>query len=210
MKKGKFIVFEGIDGSGKSTHARLLKDNLNARGIEVYSTFEPTDYETGKLLRRFLSGEVKADERTVAALFMADRMEHLLNADNGILQKIHSGITVICDRYFLSSVAYNCHDEGIEWIFSINQRVREILSADITIFLDAPIEHTGKRTARRGSLEVYEKGEIQAKVRERYLNAISCHMADAKVAIIDTNRDKLSVSKDIWAKVEPLFEEKTE
>lgn len=204
MKKGKFIVFEGIDGSGKSTHVRLLKEKLEAMGIQVHATFEPTDYETGKLLRRFLKGEIIADERTIAALFMADRMEHLLNQKKGIIKKIEEGITVICDRYFLSSVAYNCHDESIDWVLAINERAIQLLCPDLTIFLDAPILHTEQRTARRKNLDVYEKTEIQKKVRQRYFDAID--RLDSHIVIVDTNRQKIDTSKDIWDKVKLLFE----
>lgn len=205
MNKGRFIVFEGIDGSGKSTHVKLLEQKLKTIGVKVYSTFEPTDNEIGKLLRRILSGEIKADERTIAALFMADRMEHLLNTTNGIIKKINEGITVICDRYYLSSVAYNCHDESIDWAFSINKRAQELLKPDITIFLDASIERAEKRTARRDTLDVYEKIEVQKKVRERYFESFA-KLINQNIAIIKTDRDKSLVSEDIWKKVKSFFE----
>ncbi|NCA66597.1 MAG: dTMP kinase [Clostridia bacterium] len=204
MNKGKFIVFEGTDGSGKSTHARILTEKLMASGIDTYVTFEPTSYETGKLLRRFLSGEISGDERTVAALFMADRMEHLFDPEDGIIAHLEKGITVICDRYYLSSVAYNCHSENIDWVLSINARAKQTLMPDLTIFLDAPIERTEKRTANRVAKEIYEKNDVQQRVRERYYEAFA-KLTDENIAIISTDRERQLVSDDIWQKAQELF-----
>src|SRR5436190_1426688 len=98
MHKGKFIAFEGIDGSGKSTHMRLLKQGLEEKGYKVYDTFEPTDNKIGTLIRSILKGTEKADNRTIAALFAADRLHHLLNTNDGILNKLDEGYIVLTDR----------------------------------------------------------------------------------------------------------------
>lgn len=204
MEKGKFIVFEGTDGSGKSTHARLLTEKLIASGIDVCVTYEPSSYETGKLLRRYLSGEITGDEKTIAALFLADRLEHLHNPE-GILAQLKKGITVISDRYYMSSLAYNCQSESIDWVLSINERVRDTLKPDLTIFLDAPIEKTEKRTAKRVSKEIYEKNDVQYIVRARYYEAFA-KLKEENIAIISTDRDKETVSEEIWQKVINIFE----
>ncbi len=204
MEKGKFIVFEGTDGSGKSTHARILTEKLMGGGVDTFVTFEPTSFETGKLIRRYLSGEIEGDERTIAALFMADRIEHLFNPE-GILAYLDKGITVISDRYYLSSLAYNCQSEGLEWVLSINQRARETLRPDLTIFLDAPLERLEKRTANRVAKEIYEKSDVQHIVRDRYFAAFEM-LPDENIAIISTDRDKQLVSDDIWNNVRELFE----
>lgn len=204
MEKGKFIVFEGTDGSGKSTHARILTEKLMAGGVDTFVTFEPTSFETGKLIRRYLSGEIMGDERTIAALFMADRLEHLYNPE-GILAQLQKGITVITDRYYLSSLAYNCQSEGLDWVLSINQRARETLKPDLTIFLDAPVDRTEKRTANRVAKEIYEKNEVQHIVRDRYYAAFEL-LPDEKIVVISTDRDRQLVSDDIWNSVRELFE----
>jgi len=204
VDRGKFIVFEGIDGSGKSTHAKLITDRLNAYGIKAEFTFEPTSGETGLFLRKYLSGELKGDERTVAALFMADRMEHLLNADNGIIKKINSGISVICDRYYLSSVAYNCHSEGIEWVMGINERARALLMPDLTIFLDTHLDNAVSRISKRKSQDIYEKTDIQKIVRARYIEAFS-RLKDERVVRITGDRGIDSVNQEIWNKIIQLY-----
>ncbi len=204
MERGKFIVFEGTDGSGKSTHARLLTERLMAGGVDTFVTFEPTSFETGKLLRRYLSGEIEGDERTIAALFMADRLEHLFNPE-GIIAHLEKGITVICDRYYLSSVAYNCHSESIDWVMQINQRARETLLPDLTIFLDAPLARTEKRTANRVAKEIYEKSDVQEIVKQRYFEAFE-RVKEENIAVIFTDRDRAEVSEDVWEKAKELFE----
>ena len=107
MAKGKFIVFEGIDGSGKSTQIKLLYKYLTSKGVPCYTTFEPTDSPFGSLIRQCLSGRIETDDKTIAGLFVADRLDHLYNAKCGLIEKINSGITVLCDRYYLSSYAYH-------------------------------------------------------------------------------------------------------
>lgn len=83
---GRFIAFEGIDGSGKSTQLVMLKQQLEAAGYKVYNTFEPTDNQIGSLIRDILKGKQSADQLTIAALFAADRLHHILNAEDGLLK----------------------------------------------------------------------------------------------------------------------------
>ena len=102
-QRGKFIVFEGIDGSGKSTQVRILQERLKAAGVYCDTTMEPTGSPIGSLIRQVLTGRLKMDKRVIASLFTADRLDHLLNDVNGILAEINQGITVISDRYYFSS-----------------------------------------------------------------------------------------------------------
>jgi len=106
MRNNKFIALEGIDGCGKSTQAQLLKKSLNAAGHKVYLTHEPTDSHIGAIIRNIFKGRIAGDHKTIAGLFVADRLDHLQNKTNGILKKLDEGYTVICDRYYLSSYAY--------------------------------------------------------------------------------------------------------
>src|SRR6185437_13792343 len=99
MKKNLFIALEGIDGSGKSSQVKLLANKLERAGHKVYATFEPSDGTIGTMVRGILKGDTKADNRTIAALFLADRLDHLLNEKNGVVKKIAEGFTVISDRY---------------------------------------------------------------------------------------------------------------
>ena len=118
--KGKFIAFEGIDGSGKSTQVRLLAERLRSENIPFYTTMEPTDSPVGSLIHQIMTGRVKADPKVIAALFVADRLDHLLNDVNGISQKIDEGTTVIMDRYYFSSYAYQSVDAPMDWVIQAN------------------------------------------------------------------------------------------
>src|SRR5437870_4053780 len=103
MPRGAFIVFEGLDGAGISTQARLLHERLIASEVPCNRSFEPTAGPVGSLLRQYLAHRVQFDPHTVAALFAADRLDHLYNRTNGIAQRLENGITEISERYLFSS-----------------------------------------------------------------------------------------------------------
>ena len=83
-KKGSFIVFEGIDGSGKTTQINLLKQKIEALNIKCLETREPSDGPIGVMIRQCLTGRMQMDEAALAALFAADRLDHINNGTNGL------------------------------------------------------------------------------------------------------------------------------
>jgi dTMP kinase len=168
-KRGKFIAFEGIDGSGKSTQMQLLWQELETRGHKVYSTFEPTDNKIGSAIRAILKGEDKADERTIAALFAADRLHHILNENDGIIKKLNEGFIVLCDRFYFSSYAYHSVHMDMEWVIEINKKSAEVLRPDLNLFIDVSPEVAMKRIqASRVEIELYETMDILKKVYHNY------------------------------------------
>ena len=100
MSKPKFIVFEGIDGSGKSTISNLLFEKLRSQKKEVYKTFEPTDSPIGSVIKNILNKRIISDDKTIGALFLADRLDHIQNPVSGMLQYLEQGKHVISDRYY--------------------------------------------------------------------------------------------------------------
>ncbi|MFH1841540.1 MAG: dTMP kinase, partial [Candidatus Nealsonbacteria bacterium] len=117
--KGKFIVFEGLDGSGQTTQANLLKDFLEEKGKEVVLTKEPTkNSEAGRRIREILDEKEKLDPIDLQRLFIQDRREHL---DNLIIPSLKEGKTVISDRYFFSTIAFGASD-GVDrnWLIEAN------------------------------------------------------------------------------------------
>lgn len=90
-KKGNFIAFEGIDGSGKSTQIGLLAERLKKEGIRCYTTMEPTNGPIGSLIRQVMTGRIRMDNKAIAGLFAADRLDHLLNEVDGIAAKMEGG-----------------------------------------------------------------------------------------------------------------------
>jgi len=152
-----FIALEGIDGSGKSTQTRLLAEKLVNEGHIVYTTFEPTDSPIGSLIRNILKGRFKADHRTIAGLFVADRLDHLLNEVNGIVKKLDEGFTVITDRYCFSSYAYQGTHMDMDWVIQANSMSAQILRPDINIFIDVDPEVSMQRLhSNRGQIELFE------------------------------------------------------
>lgn len=172
MTKGRFIAFEGIDGSGKSTQAKLLAERLQQRGLKVHLTFEPTKSYIGSILRSILTGERKADPRTVAALFLADRMDHLTNEQDGILRLLDEGYVVIMDRYYFSSYAYHSMFMDMDWVIAANKICADALRPDMTIYLEMdPKEAMDRIKANREGTELYETQDLLEKVHANYAQA---------------------------------------
>lgn len=172
-KKGLFIVFEGIDGSGKTTQANRLADMLRGLGREVVFTAEPTGLPSGKAIRVALSGAVKKSECEMAAMFVEDRIAHNKDGEIGIQNLVAKGIDVICDRYYYSSLAYQGHATDYEWVKAMNINCPDIRKPDICIYLDLlPEESLRRISAGRESFEIYENMETLTKVRKQFLSVI--------------------------------------
>lgn len=173
VERGKFIVFEAIDGSGTSTQARLLHDYLFKEGYRVYLTEEPSTGPIGNLIRlalnrRFrMTGDKKLDDRQLALLFAADRHDHLYNEVDGIMKKIEEGWIVICTRYLFSSLVYNCTtEEEREFVQKLNS---EFPLPDLLLFLDCPLDVClGRLTKGRLATDMYENAEKLKRVRQSY------------------------------------------
>jgi len=200
MKDNLFIALEGIDGSGKSSQARLLAEHLRAKGHKVYATFEPTDGHIGRLLRQILKGAVKADNKAIAGLFLADRLDHLLNEENGLVKKLAEGYTVITDRYYFSSYAYHSVHMDMDWVIQCNKMCADILRPTINIFIDVPPEVCMQRiNANRETPELYETLENLQQVYSKYLEAFQLTQATERIEKINGNRPMDTIAADIAA-----------
>ncbi len=198
-------MLEGIDGSGKSTQAKLLAEKFKANGCSVYLTCEPTDGAIGKLIRSILKGEDVADERIIASLFVADRLDHLLNKTNGIAQMVADGFVVISDRYYFSSYAYNGTHTPVDWVIAANSLCAEILSPDINLFIDVSPNTSMERISKnRQSKELYETSENLNKVRQKYFEVFERFREKEQISIIDGNRPPEAVAADIWKSVSEI------
>ena len=198
-----FIVIEGLDGSGKTTQIEMLKDRLQGGGAACYLTAEPTELPTGKFLRSILQKKIAADPRTVAALFAADRIEHLFHPEEGLLHKLAEGYHVIASRYYFSSLAYQSEFADPGWIASLNMLAKRTLPADITIFLDLDPEISMERISARGEdRELFETKEKLTHVRESFHLAFEHFGDNENIHIIDASGDPIEVSDAIWAVVE--------
>jgi len=172
MKKGRFIVFEGIDGSGKSTQIDLLAKKLESEGRKVFRTAEPTQYTTGGLIRDALAGNYKRTPEELAAMFLSDRIAHNVNPNDGIIKCIESGIDVISDRYYYSSFAYQGMDSKLDWVMKMNLDCPTVTKPDICFFIDVPSEICFERMgSSRVSKEIFEQNtQILDRIRKKYLD----------------------------------------
>lgn len=202
MANNLFIALEGIDGSGKSSQAKLLVEKLESAGHKVYHTVEPTEGHIGSLLLRILRKEIRADHRAIALLFAADRVEHLLDQQQGIIQKLKEGYTVITDRFYFSSYAYNGTHTDMDWVISVNKKSAELLRPDLNIFIDvAPEECMRRINANRSTTELFENLDNLRNVREKYMEAFSKLKHEENIFTTDGNRSIDAIAADIWKEV---------
>ena len=196
----KFIVFEGIDGAGKSTQIKLLSDALKQRGIECSVSSEPTTMPSGKLLRRALSGELPATCLEMAQMFATDRVNHNKDAEQGIDKLLADGVTVISDRYYYSSLAYQGAELGFDTVAKLNLENPDIRTPDLCIFLDLLPEQSLQRIDARADVprEIYENYEYLDKTRKMFFDVFEKLLQKGeKIVIIDASGDAMQIAEAV-------------
>jgi len=202
--KGRFVVLEGIDGAGTTTHVARLAERLRASRVPVRATREPSDGPVGTLVRQVLTGRVVVPGgrapgwSTMALLFAADRMDHV---GSEIDPFIAEGGVVVSDRYDASSLAYQSVSSGaeakeaVEWIRSLNRYVRR---PDLTIVLDVSPETAAERRRHRGEpVQLYEQNEIQRALAAFYKD-LNKHMPKDRIVVVDAAGPVEVVHGRIW------------
>ena len=204
---GKFIVIEGLDGSGKTTQIRLLSARLRSMGRTVAETAEPTASATGGLIRDALSGLTPRTGTEIAALFMADRVAHNVHPVNGINALLGKGMDVICDRYYYSSLAYQGCVSDPDWVFHINVDCPEIRRPDLCVFLDLDDETCLRRMEQgRAYQEIYENENTLIAVRRRYYDAFRRLEGRDRIVSVNADRTPEEVAEDIFAAVRDILD----
>lgn len=198
----KFIVVEGLDGTGKTTQIKILADYIRGKGREVAITAEPTAHPTGKLIRRVLSGEVSSDPWALAALFLSDRIIHNINPDDGIEKMLSEGKTVISDRYYYSTFSYQGHETDLDWAMNMHFSCPEIRKPDLVLFLTMSPEKCVERIrANRPdeAIEIYENTESLTKI-SRQFDAVFEKLKDSEnIVYIDADGTIEEVSERLAA-----------
>jgi dTMP kinase len=206
MSKNLFIALEGIDGSGKSTQVKLLSERLQSKGHKVYATCEPTEGPIGRMIREIFNHRMEGDQRTIAALFVADRLEHLLNQNNGIVKMLKEGYTVITDRYYFSSYAYHSVHMDMDWVIESNKLSAEILRPDLNVYIDISPEVSMERIKKdRDSIEMYETLENQKLVYAKYAEAFEKQKLVEKILMVKGNQSVEKIADEIGQGVEGLM-----
>ena len=205
MKRGCFIVFEGIDGAGKSTQAKILAERLEALGKRVYMTAEPTDMPSGKALREVLGGKVKKSDCEIALMFTLDRVAHNIDKDNGIEKMLSEGAFIICDRYYYSSLAYQGSTIDYSWVRALNVDCPAIRHPDLCIFLDLTPKQSMQRISQgRETTEIYESEEILSRVRDSFMRVIDDMSKIDTIKVVDASGSVEEIADNIFRCVEEL------
>ncbi len=198
MTRGRFIVFEGIDGAGKTTQIELLEQHLRSMGRRVYRTAEPTESVSGGLLRDALGGVSHRTPCEMAALFVLDRIFHNVNPINGIEKMLADGVDVICDRYYYSSLAYQGSETDFEWVRAMNLNCPEIRRPDLCVFLDLTPEASMARIeGGRVTHEIYETVEKLTRVRDRFFEVLESLGERDRICVVDASRTVEEIHQDI-------------
>ncbi len=194
-----FIVIEGIDGSGKGTQAELLQKRLEGAGVDVTLTFEPTRGPIGKIIRDHMRDPF-LDDRSLALLFAADRIEHIRNE---VWPALSEGRTVISDRYAYSSIAYQGQTVDPGWVGRMNSNA---LRPDLVIILDMGSSEVRGRIKERGTVDCFEEDlTFLEGVRNMFLSISGGEYLPenlmTRFLVLDATEDPEKISDMIWKEV---------
>lgn len=202
---GRFITFEGPEGSGKSTQIRLLSERLSASGIKVCCTREPGGTATGEAIRNLLQHDAAHEpmsERAELLLFTASRAQLMSQV---ILPSLERGTWVLCDRFIDSTMAYQGYARGMDigTLDGVNDFAIFSRKPDLTILLDLEIERGFERLAERyadggEAADRFEREarEFHRRVREGYHKL--AEREPRRFRVINTDRPIEVVAEDIW------------
>jgi dTMP kinase len=183
----------------------MLRDALQARGEKCHLTGEPTELPVGRLIRDVLQGNIRMDQRALAALYAADRIEHLHHPTEGVLHQLAQGCHVISSRYYFSSLAYQSEFVDPRMIASFNYHAKMTLPADLTIYLDLSPDESLQRIEGRGSeKELFETREKLTMVRESFHQAFDHFGEGENIHILDAARSPVEIADEIINLVDAL------
>lgn len=196
---GKFIVFEGLDGSGQSTQVKLLTEFLKEKGHKVLETKEPTrNSKAGKKIRKILDKKTQVEPVQLQELFTEDRKWHLKNV---IIPALKKDKIVISDRYFFSSFSYGMAEGlSLKQLIKLNDK---FLLPDSVFFLDVKPKICLQRIKNRGEEKtLFEKEKKLEKVYQNYKRVFKKFETKIKIYFIDGERSIKEVFEDVKKVIE--------
>ena len=208
MQRGNLIVFEGVDGSGTTTQAELLRARFARVGLPAHVTAQPSSGPVGTLIRQVLSrrlvsiGGKAPGWATMSLLFAADRQDQ---QENEIEPNLREGVNVICDRYVHSSVIY----QGLSatgkdvrgWIHEVNRHIRK---PDVVFYMRvAAAEALKRRAARNGRMEIFDDTDFQATLVSEY-DRIEEFFPGSRIITIDASGTMEEIADEVWTVVEEM------
>ncbi len=196
-----FVTFEGVEGSGKSAHARTLAASLRAQGHDVVETREPGGTPAGAAIRALLLGAEATPLSSLAELFLycADRTQHVSQV---IRPALAAGRVVVCDRFSDSTIAYQGYGRGLDLdvVRGLDARARDGLEPALTLLLDCPVEvGLARARARRGGDDRFEREAVgfHERIRAGFLALAAA--APERVVVLDSTADATDVSARVLA-----------
>ena len=197
-----FIVFEGMDGSGKSTQARALFRRLRRRGYSAFLTHEPGGTPLGEGMRRWLKGRRGLSPLSELSLFIAARAQLV---EDVVRPRLESGVTVVGDRYTASTAAYQGYGRGLDLglVDQLNLAATGGLTPDLTVLLDLPVE-TALARKSNPEADTFDAAprEFHCRVRDGYLALVA--QDPDRWLVLDGTRPQRELSRLVWTKVQPL------
>ncbi len=199
--KSRFITFEGIDGCGKSTQAKLLLETLNDEGCKTILVREPGGTRVSEAVREILltKGMDELEHRTEALLMTASRAQL---TDEIILPNLDKGNWVIADRFADSTLAYQGGGRSldIEWLIKLNDFATAGLSSDMTVFVDI-VPEEGQRRREANNPDRIEKAgmDFQQNVRKMY-HEIAKRFPD-RIFVVDGHETIENIQHNIWQEI---------
>jgi dTMP kinase len=201
---GKFIVFEGCEGAGKTTQARILGKKLSDCGLNVYVTREPGGSEIAEKIRHLLKTVREIDAICEVLLMFAARRDHFVKKISPLLK---DGYTVICDRFYDSSLVYQgiLKSVPIDWIMQLKQMTIGDFEPDLTIILDLDIDIAIERVKSRCAPDEYDAmSRSHYEIIRRGFQKIS-ETFPFRTTVVNANGAPKTVFSRIWKIIQRYF-----
>ncbi|MGQ9678424.1 MAG: dTMP kinase [bacterium] len=206
--EGLLITFEGVEGSGKSTQAELLRVYLESKGLEVVFSREPGGTEIGERIRDILLEPAfrQMEAETELFLYLASRLQDVREK---ILPALRAGKVVVVDRFSDSSVAYQGYGRGLgeKFVSRLNKVATGGLKPNITILVDVSVS-VGYRRKEMSTLDRMEREEVQFHERVRYGYLRLARRAPGRIKVVAGDREPMEIQREVRLLVDNILERK--